>query len=457
MGNISTALFNSANALGVLGQAFNVVENNITNANTPGYAEQTASFEAMPLDLQQQLPGGVEAGPLISSRNEFLEQAARTQQTQLSYSTQMASDLGQLQTSFSLTSTNGIDSEMNNFFSAVSALSVSPNDTTARQAVLNAAGSVAQSFQSGASAIEQVSTSAASQTGGVVSQINSLASQIAQLNGTYGSDPGSTQDPGLDAQLHTDLTQLAQLTNYTLIKNDTGGYNVFIGGQTPLVMGSDAYSISAGNTSGQATILDANGNDITSQISGGQLGALLTEQNTTLPGYMSSLNTLAQNFADTVNGQLSQGVDQNGDTPATPLFSYNQPTDAASTMTVNSLTPDQLAAASASAPGGNGNAVALAALANTQEVGGSTFTEYYGNFASQMGSDVSNAQSDQQQAQNQLTQVQSEISTASGVDLNAEATKLLQYQQSYDAVGKMVSVLDSLTQTLMNMVSSTSS
>jgi flagellar hook-associated protein 1 len=455
MGTINTALLNSANALGVLGQAFNVVENNITNANTPEYADQNASFVPQPFDPAEQFTGGVAAGPLISSRDEYLEQAARTQQSALSYSTQLAGDLGQVQSSFSLTSTSGIDSEMNTFFSSFSQLSVSPNDTTDRQAVLNAATGVAESFQSAAGAIQQVSANAVSQTSGVVTQINSLASQIATLNQSYSSDPGANTDPNLDAQMHSDLLSLSQLTNFTLIPSNSGGYNLFIGGQTPLVMGDTASAISSGNTSNQTSILDSQGNDITSQITGGQLGALVQEQNSTLPGYLGSLNTLAQNFADTVNDQLSQGVDQNGDTPTTPLFSYDQDTDAASTISVNSLTPDQIAAASAGAPGGNGNAVAMAQLATTPEIGGATFTQYYGNLGSQMGSDVASAQQDQQQAQSQFTQTQTEISSASGVDLNTEATKLLQYQQAYDAIGKMVGVLDNLTQTLIDMVDTT--
>src|SRR5579875_2901697 len=435
MGTINTALYNASNALGVLGQAFNVVENNISNANTAEYADQTASFEPMPFDPGGQLPGGVEAGPLISSRNEYLEQAVRSQQTALGFASQRAGDLGQVQSNFSLTSTNGIDAALNNFFNSFSQLSVNPNDTESRQAVLNAADSVAQSFQSAAGAIQQVSTNVVSQTNGVVSQINELASKIADLNRAYGANAGPA--------------------NYSLIKSDQGGYNVFLGGQTALVIGGTANAISADNSSNQTVIFDANGGDITAQITGGQLGALIGEQNTTLPGYLDSLNTLAQGFADAVNGQLAQGLDQNGNTPATPLFSYDAAGGAAATLSVNALTPDQIAAASAGAPGGNGNAVAMAQLADTPEISGATFTQFFGNLGATIGADVAGAQSDQQQAQAQLTQAQSEVSNASGVDLSAEAARLLQYQQSYDAVGKLVSVLDGLTQTLMNMVEGT--
>ena len=107
---------------------------------------------------------------------------------------------------------------------------------------------------------------------------------------------------------------------------------------------------------------------------------------------------------------------------------------------------------SAGSPGGNGNAVAMAQLANSAQVGGFTFTQLYGNLGSQVGNDVAAAQQDQTQAQSQLTQAQTERSQVSGVSLNDEATKLLQFQQAYDAVGKLVGVLSNLTTTLLDMV-----
>ncbi len=237
-----------------------------------------------------------------------------------------------------------------------------------------------------------------------------------------------------------------------MVRDSTGAYDVTIGAQTSLVTGSTANQVSTGNALNQTTILDSQGNDITSQISQGQLGALITEKNTTLPGYMSSLNTLAQSFSDAVNGQLAQGVDQNGNAPTTPLFSYDQATDAASTIAVNSLTPDQIAVAAAGAPGGNGNAIALTQMASSPQINGFSFTQFYGNLGSQVGNDVAGATESQTQAQDQLTQAQAERTQVSGVSLNDEAAKLLQFQQAYQAVGKLVGVLDTMITTLMDMV-----
>jgi flagellar hook-associated protein 1 len=455
MGNLLTSLLNSAGALSTYQQVFNVIENNITNANTAGYADQNQSLAAQPFDPSQGLSGGVMAGPLVSSRSEYLEQDVRNQQQLLGNSTQLATDLGQVQSLFNLTGTSEISDTMSALFNSFSSLSVSPNDPGARQSVLNAAGQVAQSFNQAAAGLAQVSTSVESETGSAVTQINQLATQIAALNQQYQTTPDASQDAGLSAQMNTDLESLSSIANFSTIQTSDGGVNVFLGGQTALVLGSQQFQISADLSPTGSTILDAEGNDITAQISSpttnGSLGALLDEQNTILPGYTTQLNTLAQTFADQVNGQLAQGVDANGAAGAN-LFSYDQANNAASSLAVTNITTDQIAAASAGAPGGNGNAIAVSQLATATVVNGLTFTEAYGQLGAQVGQDVANAQSDQTQDQDLVTQAQQQRSQVSGVNLNAEAAKLLQFQQAYQAVGKLVTVLDDLTETLMDMM-----
>jgi flagellar hook-associated protein 1 len=456
MGSITSALFSAANSLTVLGNAFDVIENNISNANTPGFARQDVNLQALPFDPDQGLAGGVSSGPLINSRAEYLDQAVRTQQQMLGSAQQQAGDLSQVQSLFPLSSTAGVATDLNNFFNSFSQLSVNPNDEPSRQGVISSATTLAQDIQSTATGIQQISSNITTQTGSVVSQINQLASQIASINQQFDSSPTASQDSGLDAQMHADLENLSQLVNFTLIPSGNGTYNVALGGQTMLVTGDQAQQISADNTGGSTAILDSQGNDITSQVTQGQLGALIGEQNTILPGYLTSLNTFAQSLADTVNSQLGEGIDENGE-PGAALFSYDSASDAASTIAVTGITADQIAAAATGSPGGNDNAVALAQIANQPAVNGYTFTQYYGNLASQVGSDVSQANQSVTLAQSQLSQAQSEDTAASGVDLNEEAIQLMQYQQAYTAASKMVGVLQGLTQTIIDAVQPVSS
>jgi flagellar hook-associated protein 1 FlgK len=451
MGNLMTSLLNTANALKVYEGALTVVQNNVTNADTPGYATQTASLVAMPFDLTVGLPGGVSLGVTQSSRNGFAEQAVRDQQTALGYYSQTVSDLTPLENYFSVSSTSGIGPALSNLFQSFSQLSVNPNDTVSRQAVLTQAATLAQNFNQTATGLLSQGTNLDQQTRGAIDTINQLASTIAQVNAQNRVDPQGGIDAGVDAELNSSLEQLSQVTNFTALQQPDGTVSVYIGGQTPLVVGDQVYAVQGDFSTPQTALLSSTGADISGQITGGQLSALLNDKNNLLPSYVTDLNTLAQNVADQVNSTLNSGIDQNGAAPATNLFNYDPVLGAAQTLSVNPLTPDQIAAALPGAPGGNGNALNLAALANTNS-NGYTFAELYGNLGARVGTDVSSATDNQSTKQALLNQAQAMRQQISGVSLDQQAQYLLEYQSSYQAVSKMLSILDTLTNNLMTLI-----
>jgi flagellar hook-associated protein 1 FlgK len=452
MGNLMASLLNTANALNVYEGALTVTQNNVTNANTPGYAKQRASLEAMPLDIAIGLPGGVTLGPAESSRNGFAEQAVRDQQSALGYFQQKASDLTPLENYFSLSSTSGIAPAMSKLFQSFSQLSVNPNDTVSRQAVVNQATTVAQAFQDAANGLLTQGSNMDRQTRGIVDNINQLAGVIAEINSQTRVDPRGGVDAGVDAQLNSSLEQLSQLVNFTALQQPDGSVSVFVGGQTPLVVGTQVDAIQGDFSTPQTAIQSSTGADISGQITGGELSALLDDKNNKLPSYLNDLNSLAQSLAQQVNSTLSNGIDQNGAAPVTDLFSFDAVTGAALTMAVNPLTPDQIAAALPGAPGGNGNALTLAALANATATNGSTFAQFYGNLGGRIGTDVSAATNSQSTKQSLLNQAQAMRQQLSGVSLNEEAQYMMEYQRSYQAVSKMLGIVNSMTNTLMNMM-----
>src|SRR5579883_557686 len=451
MGNLLTSLLNSTGALSVYDRAFSVIQNNIANVNTPGYVDQNQSLVAAPLDLTGGVGGGVIAGPVLSSRSEYLEQDVRNQQSFLGNAQQRASDLAQVEPLFDITGDSGVPGQLNAFFNSFSQLSVNPNSDSGRQSVLAAAQSLAQSINQNAAGITQAMNNVDGQIPGVVDEINRLAQQITSLNTQFGQGVGASQDAGLDAQMHTALENLSSLVNFTVLKNPDGAVNIYIDAQTPLVINQHQYAISPDFSSPQTVIRDAQGNDITKQIAGGSLGALLQEKNSILPGYMADLNTFAQNLADQVNQQLAQGLDKSGNPPVVNLFSYRAASPASS-LAVTGITPDQIAAAASGAPGGNGNALAIAQMAETGSINGVSFTQFYGNLGARVGRDVSRANADQSQAQDLVSQAQQIRQQETGVNLDAEAAKLLQFQQAYQAVAKVVTVMNDLTQTVINMI-----
>ena len=69
MPGLISSLYVQAGAINAFEQAIGVTQANVANASTPGYASQTQSLVALPEDLSQGSPGGVQAGDVISSRD----------------------------------------------------------------------------------------------------------------------------------------------------------------------------------------------------------------------------------------------------------------------------------------------------------------------------------------------------------------------------------------------------
>ena len=79
MSNLVTSMATAGNALNVYQQALNVIQNNITNSATPGYATQSLNMVARPFDVAGGLAGGVAAQGLASARDDYAEEEVRRQ------------------------------------------------------------------------------------------------------------------------------------------------------------------------------------------------------------------------------------------------------------------------------------------------------------------------------------------------------------------------------------------
>lgn len=464
MSTFLTNLGNTTSSFSAIEQAMEVVSSNTTNATTPGYASQTATLEADPFDPVHGAIGGVTAGPLVNSRDIYAEMNVQTSQSAVNFSTTVANTLQSVVPLFSLTTSTNTDTSvgatLNALFNSFSSLSVSPNDTATRAGVLSAAGNLASAFNATYQSLATTASNTAAEGQTTVASINSLAANIQQINAQTLQSGGAGPDPGADAQLYNDLENLSQLTNITFNQQADGTVSVYLGGQSALVVGTTQYAVtSKAVTSSSSTqgiqILDSNGNDITKIATGGQLGALIQLSNTTLPSYISQLNMLAQNVADQINTQMTSGTDQNGNA-GQPLFSYNAAA-AAKTLSVTGTTASQLAAASSSSPGGNDNAVALENLQNATmpSLGGATFTQYYADLGANVGTDSSNASNSETTQQQLLSQAQSVRSNISGVSLDQQATLLTEYENSYDAISKLITVVNELVQTVIGLIPAT--
>jgi flagellar hook-associated protein 1 FlgK len=471
MGGLFSSLNSSVEALRSIESALAVSQNNVSNANTPGYARQVAQLDSQPFNLSAGLAGGVQFGGTQSTQNEYLNQAVRTQLAAQGYFTGESNPLASIQSLFDVSGQTGLTGALNNLFQSFSAWSATPN-TTSAQAVLSQAQAVAQSFQSAAASLSQVTNSVNQQISSNVSQINTLTAAIQQAN--IAIQNNNAPDAGLDANLHASLESLSQIADVTVSFAPNGTATVLLGGQTPLVIGDRQYAIQANfsptgtpaipNATPDARILDSSGQDITSHISQGSLAGLLNVRNTVLPSLQGdgqqpgALNQLAQQVADRVNSILTFAQTPGGQA-GTPLFAYNpaSPADIAQTLALDpNITASTLAPVNPGPPVvSNGAALQLANLGSStapaDQMSGQTILQFLSNMATQVGQSASDAQTGSNLHAQLLAQARSLQTQVSGVSLDAEAAQVLQLQQGYQAASKMVSVINTLSNTLLSM------
>ena len=250
---------------------------------------------------------------------------------------------------------------------------------------------------------------------------------------------------------------------------------MLLGGQTTLVQGNQVNVLQAVNNTASnsgnpgaapnISIQDDNGNDITGQITSGSLAGLLSVRNNLLPSLIGGgqqvggLNTLAQGLADSVNSVLAQ-VSHSTRAPqparrCSPTTTLRPPGSPVLWPSLQRITGSQLAAADPGPPlVANGAALTLAGLDSSSPgpINGQGFTQYFSALTATVGYAVSNANT-QATAQSQLVaQAQSLQQQVSGVSLDEEAIRLVQLQSSYHAASKVVTVIDSTLQSLMNMI-----
>ena len=374
MGTINSALLLTKGALDADQAALSVVANNMANANTPGYTVEVPDWKQnQPINVDGiQVGDGVTETGSTSQRDRVLEERLDQQQQLASASSSRLTALNSIQALFtpdsgSASSTAGdIGSDITSFFDSFSSLESNPTDNALREQVLSSASTLAGDFSSAANSLNVQSASLDQDASGVVSQVNSLTSAIAQLNTQIQSTSPDADAGTLEDQRQQDLSQLSQLIGINQVTTENNGLSITTTSGQLLVSEGQNFQLTTGTVNG-ATDFFLGGADITSELAtgGGQLGGYLTARDVDIPSALSALDQLAYGISTSVNAQNNSGTDYDGKagTAANPLYIFNEPTavaGSAANMTAIMTNPNQIAAAGAGdGTGDNSNAVAM--------------------------------------------------------------------------------------------------
>jgi flagellar hook-associated protein 1 len=479
MSNLLASLVSSANTLQAYGRVLEVVQNNVSNASTPGYAKQRMNLYALNFDPDRGVTGGVRAGKMASARDEYSERAVRLQSGGLAYQQQQVDSLSALEANFDISGNQGIPQALNSLLQSFSAWGATPDNQAARQTVIQRAVNLGEAFNQSANNISARARDAEQQIVQTVDSVNQLVTEIQGYNQI--AMQGNKDDAGLNTRMHAALEELSSLVDVTAtFQPDDGTVNILLNGETPLLLQDKQFKISSSlfqaqdpvpinaNAPGTMRIQASDGSDITAKTTGAQLGSLLNLRNETIPSFIGdayqqgSLNVMAQQFADRVNQLLTTGNISDGPppVPGVALFTYDatNATGVAASLSVDStVTPDQLAAISPGPPSiSNGVPLALSALAtpvaDADKVNGLSYSQFYGQIAGSVGTLLNDAKNNLEVQQSLLSQAKDLREQFQGVSLDEEATILMQFQRAYQATSKFLTVLDQLTETTINIL-----
>lgn len=317
-------------ALVSLQKAISTTGHNITNVNTDGYSRQRVVFDT----LNPQYQGGMffGSGVGVSSverlHDQFLTQEVRGRTSSTAQYDTLASMNAYLDNILA-DSKVGLAPAVNRFFSAMDEVASDPSSLPQRQVLLGEAQNLADRFRYLDDTINSVSGQINTRINANVTQINSLASDIANLNGRIASSrigPGNGASSDLLDERDRLLDQLAKHVGITTVPQTDGAINVMIGTGQALVAGSHTETLTTFTDpyDSEDLLVSVGGSnaDISRLIKGGELGAVFEFRNGGLANARSQIGLVAMGITGAVNQQnrLGQDLDGNfGDDLFTPL------------------------------------------------------------------------------------------------------------------------------------------
>jgi flagellar hook-associated protein 1 FlgK len=566
--NIGTSALTTSQA------ALSTTSHNIANVNTDGYNRQRVEQATrIPNATGGEFFGsGVQVDSVQRIFNSFLSEQVRTftsQERQLDTFSSFARQVDDLLGSPQLSLSAGLQG----FFDAVQSLADDPTSTPARQIMLTEADTLAKRFNTLDTQLDAYNRQVNLGLESSVDDINLLSKGIAELNQVIIEASGSTNASPNDLLDQRDqlINQLSSLVSVSVIKEANGAQSVFIGNGQALVVGTSFASLDTIPNPTDTTRLEvtygSGGINISSQITGGQLGGLLSVRQDVIDPARTEIDALAAGMVTTINAQHAVGITLDGNaggnffeptgTPApdagnirlaitdprdiavasaiatttsaantgtaaialnsvdgsavgfnaltalnTPLtfsfnavaktytvsyagdtatISYDPATDSGKSIDLSALgaphtdftgatkppltitlsgvpadtdsfTMTNSASGGFTSVGDNRNALALAELQVTKVLNGGTesFGDSYGILVANVATRTHQADVGQQTQQGLLDQTNARYQSVSGVNIDEEAADLIKYQQAYQAASQIITVSNTIFNSLIN-------
>lgn len=305
--SLSGALANASAALTTSQYQVALSTTNVANASTDGYTTKTYSATSQTSTL------ALSTGELSRVTDTYLQKSLISSSASAGYAETVDSYLARYDTLLGDTSSDGDIASLTSALStSLATLAAGTGDIDAA-AVVSAAAELADGLRTLSSGIQDLRSDADAAIATTVDEVNALLQEIDTLNDQIVAGQGDQTSlaDSRDTALQT-LSGLVSVSSYT---DASGRLNIYAGGQ--MLVGTTVSTLSftaSGALSADSTYptslsgVSVNGRDVTSSLTGGELGALIDLRDEVLPAEQDALDSLATTLISAINTAASTGA-----------------------------------------------------------------------------------------------------------------------------------------------------
>ncbi|KPJ80647.1 MAG: hypothetical protein AMS17_20260, partial [Spirochaetes bacterium DG_61] len=302
--------------------ALHVTGHNVANAETEGYSRQQVTLEVFdPLYIpgltRELTPGqigqGVQVEKILRARDMLLEDRILSESNGLSYWKGLNDWIYQVELVHNEPTDKSIMHVLDKFWSAWQELANNPEEVGTREAVREYGGALAYHINSTYGALKAIRDNIEKTIEVRVEEINTIAKQIAHLNGEILRSEAAGDNPN-DLWDKRDLLveKLAGYVDIHIGRSDRDEFFVYIGGKH-LVQGKHFEQLALRKNpenEGYSDVLWKE-DDSFLKLKLGELKALLDARDIELKEQIDALDTFTVNLIDMVNGIHRRGFGLN--------------------------------------------------------------------------------------------------------------------------------------------------
>ncbi|OQW50367.1 MAG: flagellar hook-associated protein FlgK [Proteobacteria bacterium SG_bin7] len=451
--------------------ALQTVGHNIANKSTEGYSRQRVEIKAnVPVDSGQVRIGmGARTGAVTRINNPYLEKQITSEGNQLGYHESRAGALGRVEQIYNEQVNKGLNKSMGEFFNAYREFSSSPENMATRTLVRDTSFHLTQDFARVSKNLKTIQNDLDQQIKANIEKVNEYTREVANLNEKIVQIEvaGATANDERDRR-ELLVKKIGEIINIKAVEGDKGGISIRAGNSSFLVSSTEATKLMVAPTDtnsarGEVHLgiffqpsASTDPMNITQEITGGNIGGMLNVRNETIVNALDDVDFLAHSFADSVNEIHRKGFDLRGK-PGGDFFEIGGTLNAAQDLALNvEIAKDPAKIVAAAMPGGAGdnriaNEMSQLQFQKLLDDGTSTFDEYYNALVGKIGVAADRANSKFESQKNMVSQLNNLRDSISGVSLDEEATKMIEFQKSFDASARLIRVADEMFDTILSM------